>query len=132
MRILIPALFLLLAQAATAQQSAFCSIKLGINTSIARTSRENVEALESWPGISAPFGLFSPIVTFRRGWELNIPILVLNRSENRTFQLENTPIAGRLKTNYQVGAGGLYFIDRGRKIGKMPCSWGHWSQCAGW
>ena len=101
------------------------SFKLGLNTTIARLSRINSDIPEHWPGASSPIGLLNPIFGFGKGWELSLPILVLNQKENwKSFNGENIKVAGQLRTNYQIGVGVEKVKALKATLWNMPIFWG--------
>jgi hypothetical protein len=101
------------------------SFKLGLNTTIARLSRMDSDIPAHWPGTSAPIGLLNPIFGFGKGWELSLPILVLNQNENwRAFNGELVKVDGQLRTNYQIGIGVEKVTILKAKLWNMPIFWG--------
>lgn len=101
------------------------SFKLGLNTTIARLSRMDSDIPEHWPGASSPIGLLNPIFGFGKGWELSVPILVLNQKENwKSLNGELIKVDGQLRTNYQIGVGVEKVKALKATLWNMPIFWG--------
>jgi hypothetical protein len=101
------------------------SFKLGLNTTLTRFSRINSDIPEHWPGASSPIGLLNPIFGFGKGWELSLPILILDQKENwKSLNGENIKVDGQLRTHYQIGIGVEKVKALKATLWNMPISWG--------